>query len=172
MYSSCCNPATSRIEYSDNFFQEKSLVNDTPISWNSQFRVKRCATATVSFMFVNVFQIHLYITVEIFSHQQSHGVFFLSPGSKYKGLTLYLVTIWWVFSLQADLLDGEIQLHYRDFYEIDAVLSLLQPNHFWFKYGTCLTRAKKWQVERRMLQGSDKVIRVYPTNHAYSVFAW
>lgn len=76
MYSSCCNPATSRIEYSDNFFQEKSLVNDTPISWKSQFRVKRCATATVSFMFVNVFQIHLYITVEIFSHQQSHGVFF------------------------------------------------------------------------------------------------
>ena len=77
---------------------------------------------------------------------------FLSPDSKWKRLTTYLVTTWWLFSLSADLLGRKIQVigpekrkqHYRDFYKIYLVLCLPQPNYpRWKWYQHLLTESQK-----------------------------
>ena len=108
------------------------------------------------------------------SHQVSYTGNFLSPDSKLKRLTTYLVTTWWLFSLSADLLDKKIQV--IGSWKVEAILSrflrnrltpyLRQPNYLWFEMISklALQRAKKWEVVRMMSEESDKVIHVYPTN--------
>ena len=86
VYSSCCSPATYRIEFNDNFFKnnianETLIVGFCSLSWDShgfyekvRFLWRDALRLTVSIILVNVLQICFYLTVEILSHQQSPSV--------------------------------------------------------------------------------------------------
>ena len=135
---------------------------------------------TVCFMLVNVLLDLLYLTVKIFSHQQSPGVvnreFFVTRFKREETDHIpgdYLVTLFSFgrFIRQENpsyrfLKSGNnITVIFTKSTRYCACLIQIIPN--WSDIKICWQRAKKWEVERRNSQGwLDKVIHVYPTNLA------
>ena len=145
-----------------DFFEKVSLA------WEDALRY------TISFMFVNVPYVYPYLTVKIFSHQQLPGSVYwdLTADSKLKRLTTYLGTVFsfGTFIRQENpacrfLKTGNniIAIFTKSTYSVPAStkLSLIEVIS-----KLALQRTKKWEVEWRMSEGSDKFIHLYPTNPA------
>ena len=134
---------------------------------------------TVCFMLVNVLLDLLYLTVKIFSHQQSPGVvnqeFFVTrlkiEKTDHKSGD-YLVTLfsfgrfirqgnpsYWVFKCGNNI----IAIFAKSTRYCPCLNQIILD---WSGIETCWQRAKKWGVEQRISEWLEKVIHVYPTNPA------